>query len=369
MKISKRKKVSKEENEILKQYRIGLFGELGNRKKLKEELDYDNDLKELRSDLQKSDYNYPREYEEVIEKYKLEDILDVVDLNSLNEAMNGRIRLYKELVETVRQKRVRLLAFHAIFRLSERGGLQIATLAVGSVIILGMFYMWFYYQAAAGQFVHRYWTLDDLIIQGINVAWLVGLVLIGVELLFRWLLRGFESQNKWQTSMGQVLLNHPNVLVLVFLGVLLGVTSFAGQLSGTRTYDDFVLATIRDHDELESATMTDRTILRDVHLVGTTSRTAVFLQVAERDGGEFDSSPGYFETWLEIIRLLPFPNICSKVLSERGVYESVFGGSCTVESSEESAGSGKYHVLVVDRAHVLCHTKGQLCLELPKVSN
>lgn len=294
--------------------------------------------------------------------------MEVNGLRTLIAAINARMDLYKDLLGTVRQKKVRLLALHAVFRFSERGSLQLGSLAVGSVIVLGMFYMWFYYQAAAGQFVHRYWTLDDLIIQGINAVWLIALVLSGFEFLFRWLLRGFELERKYRTQICAMSLNHPNWLVAVLLLLLFGVTSVVGQWSGRRTYDDFVSAATRNGSELQSATMTDGTILKQVHLVGTTSRTAVFLQQPADDGtnGDFDVPPGYIETWREVIGLFPLPAVV------RGLSRKRETGRCSARKSTDeqlcglASNGGKYRVLVVDRAHVLCHTRGTICENLPK---
>ena len=184
----------RERKDFVEAYHVGLFGELGDRKKLKEKLGNEENLKTLGKNLKKEDFDYPEHYEHVVERNRLRSILEIKSRKTLRAAIRMRIDLYKDLLGTVRQKKVRLFALHAVFRLSEGGGLQLGSLAVGSVIVLGMFYMWFYYQAAAGQFVHRYWTLDDLIIQGINAAWLVVLVVLVLEPLFRWLLRGFERQ-------------------------------------------------------------------------------------------------------------------------------------------------------------------------------
>lgn len=147
---------------------------------------------------------------------------------------------------------------------------------------------------------------------------------------------------------------------------LLVVTSIVGQWSGKRTYDDFVFAATENRSELESATMTDGAILEQVYLVGTTSRTAVFLQKPIENGpGGFDVAPGYIETWLKVIGLFPLPTSIRKLFGRRGDMQCPSERCVGEIPCRQASNSGKYRVLVVDRAHVLCHTKGNICETLP----
>lgn len=373
-------RVSKDERmELLNAYRVGLFGELGDRNKLQAALGTDVDLKRLRKHLKQEEFVYPDSYARIIDSERLTTILEVQDLESLISAFEARRSCCKQLAKDIRRKNIRLNVLHAMFRLSERGRVQIGSLMIGGLVLLGMFYMFFYYQAAAGQFVHRYWTLDDLFIQGINVAWLVGLVLIVFEFGFRWLLRGLEQQELRRSQWCQKMLRHPNRLVWVFVAILLLVTSGVGQLNGSDTFGYFVVTASERENELESAAVTGGTILEKVHLVGTTSTTAVFLQMHENGvSSEQDISRNYFDTWRQLILLAPWPNapsICAAIIPSPCLFtivESVVDSAVHIIRTSldrtkqtflpEPIQEVQYRVLVLDRAQVICHATGNSCV-------
>ena len=73
---------------------------------------------------------------------------------------------------------------HAFLRFSYSSGIEIPSMFVGGLIALGAIYMAFYYESAAGQSVTAYWTLNDLIIQGILVVPAVVFTILFAEALF-----------------------------------------------------------------------------------------------------------------------------------------------------------------------------------------
>ena len=309
---------------------------------------------------------------------------DIGNLEQLGNVLEDRRMQWKVVSENISRKKMRVLISHAIFRLTDISGLELGSLIVGGLIGLGIVYMWFYYQGAAGQFVHKYWTLDDLIIQGINVLLLVLVVLFLFEFVFfRILFEAFEGhtaskrsktsdkqivtgeQNfkdktaielkevidrcrSWLSSLFEFFLNHPAWLLAFFVVSLLIITSGVGFLNGRETFYEFVQATKNPETELEVATVVDKTILQNVFLVGTTSRAAIFLQIGDNDKPNFRVPTGYLEVWWRVVSLLPIP---------------------CLTSSTPSTDDATYQVLVMDRAQITCHTKGRRCLDLPKVND
>ena len=358
-------------DDAVKNFRIGLFGELGDLNELQHRLGFEKNLEDLQGQLSCENYEYPEKYERIIDRKRLAEILGVNDIGALKSALDTRICLYKHLVDKIKKKKIRLLVLHAIFKLTDKGNLQIGSLVVASLILLGMFYIWFYYQAAAGQFVHSYWTLDDLIIQGITVSWLVAASLFFFELLFRWLLMGFENEDAIRRTTCQWLLRSPSWVVSIFVVFLLFIATVVGHSNGKQSYIEFVLASGADGNQLETATMTDGAVLDNVHLVGTTSRTAVFLQKPDTGGSRnFGEPPRYYETWIRVIKLLPFPYVCANDGLERdGKWSNLVVSWFCALIDQPPPTYPAYNVLVVDRAHVLCHANGTICTTFERIEN
>lgn len=306
---------------------------------------------------------------------------EIGDLLALKIALASRQDEWETVLETINRKKVRLFFSHAIFMFSDISGLEIGSLLIGGLIGLGTVYMWFFYQGAAGQFVHTYWTLDDLIIQGINMTWLVLSVLLLFELLFRVLLKVCEGhmESVWSkptdkqtgskeqnfkrnvvsdgllagiSSMFLYVLRKPLMGLGVFIITLLLSASILGYLNGTEEFYKFKQAA---KTELEVATVIDKTILRNVYLVGTTSTAAIFLRSkANSKWNDFEKPSTYFLIWKQIIQLFPNPMLLF------------------VDPTRDSEPTNTVHnhllyeVLVLDRAQITCHSRGDRCASLQK---
>lgn len=251
-------------------------------------------------------------------------------------------KTWLELVSEARQVSNPLFAFHVFFRLSEHSRLEIASLIVAGLIASGAVRMLFFYATAAEQSVYAYWVWDDLVIQAINVIPLVLGGLLLSEALFRvaWL----ACEKGGHPGLILFILRHPTSFALLFLISLMLSASFLGHHQGVAVWDDF-----RESGGTQSATMLDRTYLAGVHLVGTTSRTAVFLRENATFSEPVRPEPRYLESLKDVACALPFPR------------------SWCEDDAEDNVDDGGYLVYVMDRDKILCHAKAGQCESIPLV--
>ena len=268
-----------------------------------------------------------------------EDERKVDGINDLKTALNALRNVWSEVVRTISVVKTHMWAMQTFLRFSELSRLEIGSLIIGALIVLGAVRMVFFYQAAAAQSVSAYWTLDDLIIEGITIAPLVVVVLLFFELLFR----------VFGTYLVPKTLKNPTKMVLFLFGALLVFTSCFGYFRGKAVFVEF-----RETEGDEVATVMDNTILRNVHLVGTTSRTAVFLKATQGKSSLQNSKrKNYWNT------------ICC-VADEFRIGLPFFDLPWT--QCQKPDGDQPYQVLVMDRAQVVCHARGNManiCTDLP----
>ena len=261
-------------------------------------------------------------------------------INDLKRALNSLRNAWAKVLRTISNVKTRVWAMQAFVRFSDLSRLQMGSIIIGGLIVLGAVRMVFFYRAAAGQSVSAYWTLDDLIIQGIATAPVVVLVMLVVELLFRVL--STSKYGAW------LIPKQPTLMIIVLLAALLLIVANFGFFRGRAVFVEF---TKTRGDEV--ATVMDKTILRDVHLVGTTSRTAVFLMaIPKTTKVENSQPPGYWSTFWSTF-------LCAA---------DEFGIDLPWDQCVKPKGNQPYQVLVMDRAQVVCHAKtknGNICENLP----
>lgn len=321
-------------------------------------------------------------------------------VETVQEAEN-ELREHREwwrmLVGRVRQVRTPLFASQAFFKLSERSGLELASLVVSAMVALGAVQMLFFYQTAADQFVFAYWTWDDLVIQSINAVPIAIVTVVFVELAFRLWRWVAESVGMLRGVLG--VLKYPIRAATVIFVLGLVTASGWGHIRGADVWHDFREATLR-----ESATMLDGTILRNIHLVGTTSRAAIFLQELDNKAGQGERSgaaqdgqpndapeaevgpPSYWGVVERAFVALPKPwnadrdgeldhkpgRTAAEEPAEPGTLPRCrHSRPPTTEAAASNEGSGALRrggcrVLVMDRNMVVCHAKGEACIELLK---
>ena len=270
------------------------------------------------------------------------------DLDSLKKAVVSHREEWKELAERVRELRPRVFVTHAFLMLSEVSGVEMVSLFVGGLIGLGAVYTQVFYCVAIGQSVAAYFTLDDLINQGILVLRQVAVALLLIEIFFL-VLRGmmWASFPRLAYAPHWWVLRHPVKMVVIAAAFITSMTAMSAFVEGSDVRESF--AQVKS-GELELATVMDGTILENVRLVGTTSRTATFQQV--RGWGRWEEArDGSRQCVAEVEK-----TTTEKVPAAAGAVTTSTGRE--TESEECALGP---NVLIMDRALIVCHAEGTLC--------
>ena len=301
----------------------------------------------------------------------------IKNLNALQEAFEAHQEAWKRVDITAREQKMRVLVTHALLRLSEKSGVETGALFIGTMVGLGFVYMFFFYQAAAGQYVHTYWTLEDLFIQAIHVAWFVVPMIFVIEFLFRILLRGYEREKKLRSYLFKFFLRTPKFLLITILIFLLLLSSKVGYESGKDKFDQ-LNEMVESKSVLELATVTEGTVLRNVYLVGTTATTAVFLQLPSMGQPPDDceplisETPNYSEIWKRFSDSFFFTKLITSSqdnAQNKGKCRDPEPGTDRSPPQDNAQNEVKYRVIVMDRGLVVCHAKGKICENLPKLES
>lgn len=138
---------------------------------------------------------------------------EISDLGVLDTKLEEREGLWRHLENEVEEAQPPVFVSHAFLRLSDSTGLEMASLFIAGLIGLGAVFMAFFYATAAGQAANAYWTLDDLIVQGIFVLPQIGAALLVLEVVFAVMRRvsGGKGSYGWHSA----IMRHP---VLVAIG-------------------------------------------------------------------------------------------------------------------------------------------------------
>ena len=287
------------------------------------------------------------------------------DLKALKELIESCRESWKKVEEITRDIKPPVFVTHAFLRFSYSSGIEISSMFIGGLIALGAIYMAFYYESATGQSVTAYWTLNDLIIQGILVVPSVVVAVLFAEALF-FLYRKWTSRKKQTGYQHSLILGHSFILkhsfsiVFVFFLFTALVAATYGYLRGTEKLLEF-------NENLKScslqmATVMDNTVLNDVYLVGTTDRTAIFFQATKKDHCK-DIKRSSFKD----IKRSSFKDIKRRsfINSARSVIMAFM--PCQWSDPDKNYDSN-FEVLVMDRALVVCHAEKGKC-ETSKVKD
>lgn len=325
--------------------------------------------------------------ERLLERARKADLKDSGTLGSLKKTMEEAKSRWCEIHERLRHmKRPRAFVLHAVLRLAGSSRLEIASIFVAVLVGCGAIYTEAYYRAAVADSVWPYLTIEDLLDQGVRCVLQVAVVLIAIELFhFAW--KRVTARGD-RLRMHRWVLRHPVVLVCVVMMLTAAGTWVLAHVRGSVKQENFfnmkstvsvtsgdgggmvrpaggsgsgvLFAWVRERSAwlhgnyewligkeepvAELATVLDGTVLRDVYLVGTTARTATFLQVC---------------------RWAPVSGV-----SEGGESGKLVPG-CKREAPDRTSGSelpvrrgvAVGRVLTVDRALVVCHARGEACLD------
>ena len=261
---------------------------------------------------------------------------------TLIKVLEANKKKWLKTQERIEEVRPPIFFTHVFLRLRSSSGIEITSLLIGGLIALGAVHMVFFYEAAVGTSAYSYWTLEDLIVRGIVVFPYVVIILAAIETLFYFSRR--IVLRKLRYLLYGWILRRPVAPVLVLFALMTLVVSILGYARGSSAFDQF--AEMNEHTA-EMATVLDKSVLENVHLVGTSDRTAIFLR-ADLKGMDYKRwrnkvikpEIGYFMTAYRIT--LSF-------LGLRG------------NQPEPDEAEKKYTVLVMDRALIVCHAKMGKC--------
>ena len=256
-------------------------------------------------------------------------------LANLASLFKDELQGWLKLVNRLRHRKDRFLTIDAIYYMSRRSGIEVASIAITLLMALGALRISFYYETIGVQ-ISSYWTLEDLVVQGIKFVLPMAILLLLFEIVFRLMRSQVESENKNVVArISQALIRRgPGAPATAFLVIMLVGATIMGHFEGRSRVDGFIANQVR-----ESAMVIENKTLSDVKLVGTTATTATFLiENADSQGEHQDADEGRFrwiqEYWRslcihsqEVLPVLPCP--CAKTRS--------------------------YEPLVLDRQHVICH--------------
>lgn len=272
---------------------------------------------------------------------------------------------------------------HAFLRVSELGRVEVATLCTAALVWFGIVYSEAFYFGAIGTGVLRYVTVEDFLDQGVRGVLPLACFLIAVEVAFvllRWILsESARLPHKWCYKPHRLILDHPGwTATWTFLVITLAMASMGLVHGGVRRVDAFATKA----SGLESATVMGGTTLRHVYMVGTTSRTAAFLQVCswekDRQFGLEEVHVGIFGPVVALRKTLDRVGreVGKAVEGSVGPGGKVKAGwgvvaglvpeleACPKDAEEETwEYPVRGRVLIMDRALVICHAVGDVCTD------
>ena len=274
----------------------------------------------------------------------------------LPDELREREISWLEVRAKVKEVAPNVFVTHAFLMLADLSGVEVASLVVGGLVGLGAIYTWAFYEAAIGMSVLGYFTWEDFTYQGLRVLLEISVALVLVETFF-WAWRAIRrrsSQNRAFAAHRWVL-RRPVRMVAGVTAFTAALTFCSGWVFGRVDRARF-FGTERC---LELATVLDGSILEDVYLVGTTARTATFLQVrnpqvlAARGTGAEAACEEEAPQSLGI-------RMRELLLTVRAVVRSPIRDP---KEWERNDGTFSERVLIMDRALVVCHAKGNACRE------
>lgn len=246
---------------------------------------------------------------------------------------------------------------HAFLMLSDLSGVEVASLVVGGLVGLGAIYTWAFYEAAIGMSVLGYFTWEDFTYQGLRVLLEIAVALGFLETLF-WAWRAIRRRSSVNGAFAahRWVLRRPGVMVAGVVAFMTVLTFCSGWLFGRVDRARFFE---KDRCSLELATVLDGSILKDVYLVGTTSRTATFLQARDQRDSSFPGTAGEEACADEVSQSLGL-RLREFLVAFGAVVRSPIQDPKEWEGRDAAFSDG---VLIMDRALVVCHAKGNACRE------
>ena len=187
-------------------------------------------------------------------------------LDDLREGIKARRDDWIKTKEAINKVSPPVLFTHAFLKLSDSTGIEVVSIFIGGLLGLGAIYMATFFKVAVNLSSMDYWTLEDLAVHGIRVLPFIAFALVTAELFF------LLGRRRFGYRPHQWILNRPLRVVGIFFIWSVVVVAMVGYVNGKRDFRGFV------NGPTQMATVMDGTVLEQVYLVGTTDRTAIFLQ-------------------------------------------------------------------------------------------
>lgn len=275
----------------------------------------------------------------------------------LAETLREREQSWLRVRAKVKEVAPNVFVTHAFLMLADLSGVEVASLVVGGLVGLGAIYTWSFYEAAIGMSVLGYFTWEDFTYQGLRVLLEISVALAFVETFF-WAWRAIRRRSFHNGAFAahRWVLRRPVRMVAGVVAFTAALTFCSGWLFGRVDRAKFFGT---ERCRLEVATVLDGSILEDVYLVGTTSRTATFLQVWTP---HHSAAP---ETGAEAACEEEVPQSLGTRVREFLVAVGAVVRSPIRDPKEWAREEAAFRerVLIMDRALVVCHAKGNACRE------
>ena len=265
-------------------------------------------------------------------------------LDDYRRCLGTKLDEWRVLARDVAKMGTNVFSVDILYYISRRSGLESASLAVAFIIAMGAVQMALFYGAIGIQ-ISKYWTVEDLIIQGVMVSPILLVMLLLCEMLFRLRRSRLEKDTRRRHVSGVQRAYRwvgPGKAGTTFVAVALVAIMLTGHFSGKLELEK---------ERVESASVLGRIPLENVLLVGTTSTTAVFLRDSTPSKPSEDAEIG----WLT-------DALCSYSFS--GNVATQAARFVQLDWNCPRAKDADHEVMVFDRAHVTCHGAGSACLNI-----
>lgn len=275
----------------------------------------------------------------------------------LRDQLRERERAWLRVRAKVKDVAPNVFVTHAFLMLADLSGVEVASLIVGGLVGLGAIYTWAFYEAAIGMSVLGYFTWEDFTYQGLRVLLEISVALVLIETFF-WAWRAVRRRSSVNGAFAahRWVLRRPVAMVAGVIAFMTALTFCSGWLFGRVDRARFFE---KQRCSLELATVLDGSILEDVYLVGTTSRTATFLQARSPRDSTAPGKSAEAGCEEEVPRSLGI-RVREFLVAVRAVVRSPIRDPKEWERKEAAFSE---RVLIMDRALVVCHGQGDACRE------
>lgn len=307
------------------------------------------------------------------------------DLGVVKESVRKGSKAWKQARHEVENCMPDVFLAHSFLQVSDLSRVEVATLFSAALVWFGMVYSQLFYLGATGASVLRYVTVEDFLDEGVRGLIRLGLLLIFAEVAFLlvrlYVVRSARKSHKWGYRLHHAVVNHPvRIAAWAFAITTISMAAMGATHGSYRRLEAFDTPAA----VLETATVVGGTTLEDVYLVGTTSRTATFLQVCDWTRDRLYGTPGKVRALRGELRSLAvaawrLPGRSWGLLrghTDDTVVSGDGNGLPQLELCDWTPGrasqvrrAGSARVLTMDRALVICHSKGDSCVELMKTGD